>query len=230
VSSTQSGGTNDSERLLSALAEQLKLPLVQIAHGLESGEFQTSALADNAKLAIKLIDSFLLSNSHPKQEYLPLEPVSLSAIFQDVAHQLSGHAKRYDCQIELSIAGKYQPVMSHRINLYSAMLVLGYSFVEAAGSSESKKIITLAAHRNKQGISGGIFGLTNLNSHFFKKASQIFGNATQPFTGDSASSGVGIFIANSLLGQLNSPLYMARYLNQKGLAATFIPSSQLQLV
>ncbi|MEK7602895.1 MAG: hypothetical protein AAB459_01445 [Patescibacteria group bacterium] len=230
MAGTQPDDLSDHGRLMSALAEQLKLPLVQIAHGLESGAYKPQALADNARLAIKLIDSYLLTNTHSRQESLLLEPVPLSAVLQDVAHQLYGHAKRYNCQVELNIAGRYQPVMSHKNYLQGALLALGYSFIEAASNSDTKATITLAAHRTKQGISGGVFGLENLRSEFFRKARQLYGTANQPLTSDSASSSVGMFIADTLLGQMNTPLHVARHQNQKGLAATFIPSTQLKLV
>lgn len=230
MAGTQPDGFNDSQRLTIALAEQLKLPLVQIAHGLESGAFQPLSLAENARLAIRLIDSFLLTNTGKNQESLPLEPVPLSAVLQDVAHQLYGHANRYDCQIKLDIAGRYQPVMAHRGHLQAALLALGYSFVEAAGANNTRASITLAAHRTKQGISGGIFGLNNMRSQLFNKARQLYGQVPQPLTGDAASSGVGLFIADTLLAQMNAPLHTSRHNRQKGLAATFIPSTQLKLV
>jgi hypothetical protein len=227
----QQSAASANERLLNALAEQLKLPLVQIAHGLETGVAQPKLLADNARLAIKLIDSFLQTNNADQQIELQLEPVSLSAVMQDVAHQLYGHAKRYDCDLQIELAGRYGPVMAHRANVQSAFLALGFSMVESAQGYEQPAKITLAAHRTNKGLVAGVFGSNQaLSSEMFRRAQSLYGASKQPFTGASASSSVGVFIAESLLGTMNTQLRVAKFRNMKGLGATFLPSHQLQLV
>ncbi len=135
------------ERLLQVLAEQLKLPLLQIALAAELQSPQNTA--DIARAGLRLIDGYILATGSESQMALPLEPVSISATLQNVAHQLQPHAKQYGCTIEIDVAGKYGPVMAHQAGLESALVVLGQAFIEAQTSKAARVI--LGVHRSKQG-------------------------------------------------------------------------------
>ena len=79
------GGQGDI-RLLQALAEQIKLPLLQIARQAELAKMGNDPHAHldsmelTADTALRLIDNYLLS-TRLTQENIHLEPVSFSSIF-----------------------------------------------------------------------------------------------------------------------------------------------------
>lgn len=225
------------ERLLRALAEQLKLPLLQIAHRAElSRQQQTDEalrhIEDTASLALKLIDNYLLS-TRLHQTVLILEPVSLSAMLHDTAQALQPVARQYGCELQLALNGKYGPVMAHPRGLAAALISLGQVFIEAGTlvDSSKKRIVTLAAHRSRQGITAGIFSdVEQLTSDIYRRAQTLYGHARQPLHAVTAASGAGVFVADSLLAAMATPLRVASHQKSKGLAATFLPSRQLSLV
>lgn len=224
-----------NDRLLRALAEQLKLPLLQIARlselALQNGQTADKANADIATMALQLVDSFLLSSQQHAQVSLQLEPVSISSVLADAAHQLSNLAKRYDYDLEVSLAGKYAPVMSHQPSLLAAITTLGYSFLETAWQSDTKHTLVLGAHRSPHGIVAGLFSPeANLSTDMFRRSRALYGTSRQPMQNTLASAGAGVFVADSLFASMATSLKVARHQNMTGLAATLLPSHQLQLI
>lgn len=224
------------ERLLKALAEQLKVPLLQIAREAELGVLNqdTSALSDieyAADMALRLIDGYLLSMQLHAAPNLQLEPVSLSAVLDDVAHQLQHLARQYNCDLAVSLSGKYEPVMGHREALETAYLCLGYAFIESIPPSDQRHSVTFAAHRSAYGLVAGVFGnQPNWSSEVYRRGRALYGHAKQSMPGLTAQNGAGIFVADSLLKSVASSLRMGRHHNLSGVAATLVPSKQLQLV
>ncbi len=232
---------NKQERLLDVLAEQMKLPLMQIARLAELGQLtdeKVNSLTDielTADAALRLVDSYLLSTKLVRaQNYLQLEPVSVSAVLNDSAHQLNKLAKQHDCELQLHLAGRYEPVMAHRAGLEAALTSLGYAFIEARSSSEHQKspIIKLAAHRGKKGIVAGLFTGTDdgLSSTLYRRGRGLYGHARQPLNSLTASSGAGIFVADSLLSSMSAKLRVAHHQKLTGLAATLAASQQMALI
>ena len=220
-------GTEPKERLLLALAEQLKLPLLQIARGAELSKY--SDIANTADVALRLIDSYILSIMLSQTE-LALEPVSAAAVLQDAAHQLSKFASQYDCELRLNISGKYNPVMANRQSLLAAYTMLGYSFIEAQTAEAEKRTVVLAAHKSSKGLVAGIFSEQDgLSGDMFRRAKALYGTARQPLTSLSAVTGAGVFIADSLMHSMASSLRPAHHHKLTGLAATLLPSQQLRL-
>jgi hypothetical protein len=222
------------DRLLRALAEQLKLPLLHIARTAElAGKTEQemySTIMQTADMALQLIDGYLLSTDVHSQQALQLEPVSISAVLQDTAHRLSYLAKQYNCEIDVHLSGKYGPVMAHRQSLEMAFTMLGYAFIEA-GASEDKRTMIFGAHRSKAGLVAGIFGdQPGLTSDMFRRAKALYGTARQPLTSVTPAAGAGVFIADSLLAPQSAPLHVAHHQKFAGLAATLLQSHQLQLV
>lgn len=233
-------GDSGNERILQVLAEQMKLPLLQIARRAELAQTSSNPLAflDSIELtadsAMRLIDNYLLSTKLARdQVYLQLEPVSVSAVMNETAHQLAKLAKQYNCEIEMHLSGKYEPVMAHRAGLEAALTSLGYVFIEAQSSlpRERRPLIKLAAHRSRFGIVTGMFaGLDGLSADMYRRARNIYGHARQPLTQLASTSGAGVFVADSLLSSMSTHLRIARHQKLTGLAATFAPSQQLSLV
>src|SRR5262245_24686489 len=101
-----------SQHLLLALAEQLKLPLLQIARQAELESLQPSEstipnIRTTADSALKLIDSYVLGVQLATQEagIFEAEPVSISSVLYDTAAELAPLAKAYDVQLDLRVDG-----------------------------------------------------------------------------------------------------------------------------
>jgi len=229
------------ERLLQLLAEQIKLPLMQIARQAELASVSDQpikllgVIEDTADSSLKLLDSYLLSlRLAGVKSSIQLEPVSVSAVLNETAQSLSNLAKQYDCKLELHLAGRYEPIMAHRAGLEAALTSLGYVFIEAQSvlpKHNDTPVIKLAAHRGKNGIVAGMFAnLDGLSSDVYKRAHHLFGQAHQPLSHLTAGSGAGVFVADSLLQSMSARLRVAHHQKLSGLAATFATSSQLNLI
>lgn len=182
----------------------------------------------------RLIDNYVLSlELQVGVPELILEPVSLSAMLCEVAHVLQPQAQQQSCDIELSIAGRYEPVLANPLGLEAALISLGQALIEARSqqAATKRRVITLAARRTKYGISAGMFSdITGLEGPAFRRGKQLLGNTKQPLNRLVSGGGAGVFIADSLLASMSSGLCSARYQKRNGLAATFTPSQQLALV
>jgi light-regulated signal transduction histidine kinase (bacteriophytochrome) len=219
-------------RLLMALAEQLKVPLMQIARQVELdsvGDLPSKQIISTTEIALQLIDGYILGNSIKEQSSLDLQPVSMSAVMHEVKESLRGHAKNYDCNIELDIAGKYVPVMGDYKAFKSAFTSLGYTYIES--QSQANSTIYLSVYSSKDKIIAGVFDENrDINADSLVRARALYGDARQPMPAKSASSSAGVYIADSIFSALSSGLKVAKHNNHNGLATTLIPSRQLKLV
>ncbi len=228
--------------LFSSLAEQVKMPFVQIAYAAElmgsnQNEFDSEVLrktiALSSKNALRLIDAYLLSITLQRQGRMQLEPVSVSSVLYDSAQTLEPFAKALGCKIKLNLVGKYEPVMAHRLALQSALVSLGYNFIEAATSQESNEppVVSFVVRRRSGGISTGVFSNNvNLSSTLLERAKKMHGKVHQPLPNFDSGSGIGLFIAESLFSQLDTSMKIAQEKGLHGIAATLTPSRQLNLV
>lgn len=239
----------EANELLASVAEQLKVPLAIIArqaelsalHGTQNGVahgFDAATISTQADAALMLVDSYLLGLELLRtQTQLELEPVSVSSLLVDTAHDLHGFARQYGVQVELETAGRYGPVMSNARGLKAALLSLGFALVEAQsaqaieGTARKPARVLLAAHRTPHGIVAGMYGTNQaVSASAWRRAQALCGKARQPFAELGASSAAGLFVADAILRSMESRLRVGRYLHAGGLAATLQPSQQLQLV
>lgn len=229
-------GTTPS--LLRSVAEQLKLPLTTIARQAElaelTGDFSAvdvATLQTQAVAALALVDSYLLGLQLAEgQAELTLEPVSVSSLLVDVAHELDKFAKQYGANLRLHIAGKYEPVMAHQVGLRSALLTTGYALIESYPKA-TRSPLTLAVHRTPRGIVTGVYGdYDRFGTDAWRKALELLGRATQPMPSLTSGNGAGLFIAEAILRAMATRLRVGKYLRQYGLATTLQPSQQLQFV
>jgi len=230
--------TPPAAELLASVAEQLKVPLTTIARQAELSQLTDQAmdaglLQTQATVALTLVDSYLLGlQLLEAQGSLALEPVSVASTLYEVAHQLHGFARTYGVTLDLTIDGRYEPVMAHRAGLCAALTSLGYALVEAqAAQSAGGRRLHFAVHRGAGGIVAGLYGsYESLGSAQLRSALALCGRARQPFTALAATSSAGIFVADTILQAMTTRLRVARHQHQTGLAATLLPSHQLQLV
>lgn len=228
-----------SQHLLLSVAEQLKLPLLQIARQAELARM-TSSPADaeriqtTADMALHLLDSYVLSVQLATDEraLFETEPITISSVLYDVGTQLQPIAKAYDVRLELNMAGKYGPVMAHRKGLQSALVSLGYALIESLPATDRPQLkLQLATHRCRYGVVAGLYCENEeLSSEALRLGQQLYGRARQPLTGLSAGSGAGVFVADALLHAMSSQLTVSRHQKLRGLGAVLQPNPQMQLV
>lgn len=232
---------NDTQNiLLRSIAEQLKTPMMYIARQAELSHLAETALPQtflnmqsNADMALRLIDSYILGlELSEKQMSLELEPVSLSSVLYDVAHDLTPLAKQRNTDIELVLAGKYGQVMANTQGLVAAFYSLGSVLSEACAEENSRGRLRIAAHRSTRGVVAGMYldGIPSLQTtiHGARKLRHSF--TRQPFAKLTAGTGAGIFIADTILSCMDVRLRAGKFHGKHGMAATLQPSRQLQLI
>lgn len=228
--------SKSDDRLLRALAEQLKLPLLQIARTAELAHEtgDTASLASIsyiADTALRLVDGFLLGADRNAQDIFQLEPISVASVLNDTAHKLEPLAKQNGCDIELSLHGRYGPVMAHKESLESALMLLGYGMIEARTPEKKRHRVVLAAHKSSRGLVAGVFdNRPGLSADMFRRGRALYGSARQTMPAASASNGASVFVADALFKAMEASLHVAKHNKFTGLAATLHQSSQLQLV
>src|SRR5690606_27791368 len=87
------------ERLFACLAEQVKLPFVQVSQatelmvaGTRSSEDAARTIQEISQAACQLIDGFLLQVQLQQSSQLQLESVSVSSVLYDTAELLAPYA------------------------------------------------------------------------------------------------------------------------------------------
>lgn len=226
--------------LLQSIAEQLRSPLTIIARQAELLHIEDKASATvvgmgvQASAALTLVDNYLLGlQLLNEQTTLALEPVSVSSILVDVTHVLKAFAEQYNVDLTVDIAGKYEPVMAHRLALKAALVSLGFSLVEALASQpqgKSRRSLSLAVHRTQRGIVAGVYGPLTLSSTEWQRAKRLHGTAHQPINSLLGTSAAGLFVADALGKAMETNVRVGRFARKTGLAITLLPSQQLQLV
>lgn len=228
-----------SQQLLLSLAEQLKVPFLQIARQAELATLtneiqQLGGISTAANGALKLIDNYILGVQLANQpDYVfDTEPVSISSVLYDATAELLPMAKAYGVKLDLDISGKFTPVMAHRRGLQAALVSLGYALIEALPANDLPQLrLQFSAHRCRYGVVAGVYcDAENLSAATLRQGRLLHGKAGQPLTQLSPSSGAGIFVADAILQAMQSELTTSRHNKLHGLGAVLQPNPQLQLV
>jgi hypothetical protein len=232
--SAQSEMGNAHELLLRAVAEELKLPLLQITrhaelHG-DDSEFQD--IHTSAEMALRLVDGYLLGlELSAMQGSFELEPLSVAAVLYDTAQELTGFAKLYDVSLTLDIGSAQPPVMAHRKGLQAALFSLGSNLIAALAAGNEDRELQLALHRGPGGVIAGAYGSPDrLNQKSLRQARELYGHVRQPLSKLITGSAAGIFVADTLLNAMSARLLSSRHDHSYGLAASLPYSRQLSLV
>lgn len=220
-----------------SIAEQIKLPLLQIARQAEIARLTSLPNLDDiqttADNALRLVDNYLLSvRLSCEQELLAMESVSVSSVLYDAGHELSSLAKCYGVNLELHIGGRFGPVMANRIGLQSALVSLGSALIEALPAQESPQLkLQLATHRCRYGIVAGLYTDTEqLTAEALRQGRKLQGSTRQPLTNLTHTAGAGIFVADAILRAMQLQLKVSRHHRLYGLGAVLQPNHQMQLV
>ena len=233
---TRTVSTDQTIRLMRALAEELRLPLLQIARKSELARLnadvnQIKEISVTADAALMLVDSYLFSTQVLLgQQQLDLEPVSISAMMYDTAQYLKNMARLYDCDIDIDIRGKSGLIMAHPRGLQAAFTSLAYSFINA-NTDGSKQRIVLQAHKTRGGISAGVLTTNkDIPKDSLSIARKLFGSARSPMGNFTHNSGAGIYVADSLFSLMSTQLKVTKQKSSVGLTAILLPSHQLALL
>lgn len=228
------------EQLFLSLAEQMKLPLLQILKQAELGallgenRLQLEGVRANADVALKLIDGYLLSMRLAAETVYDIEqePVSLSSVLYDTAQELHPIAELYGVRLELALDGKYRPVTAHRQGLQSALVTLGYALIEALPATDAPQLkLELAAHRCRYGIVAGLYAdVDRLTAEALRQGRRLIGETRQPLPALSHSGGAGVFVADAILSAIGARLKVSHHNKRSGLGAVLQANPQLQLV
>jgi hypothetical protein len=226
-----------SQQLLLGVAEELKLPLLQIARHAEQGRLTGTAdlglVQNTAETALRLLDNYALGvRLALEPEQLVLESISVSSVLYDTGQQLDALAKNYGVELELSIAGRYGPVLAHRQGLQAALVSLGAALIEALPAQENPQLrLQLATHRSRYGIVAGLYAETKqLSNDALQRGRELQRRSRQPLMNHTYSSGAGIFVADAILGAMNLSLRASRHHHWYGLGTVLQSNHQLQLV
>jgi len=227
-----------SQQLLLSVAEELKLPLLQIARQAElsqlNGIDNLSNVQAAAQTALQLLDNYVLGVRlalEPQQ--FPLEAVSVSSVLYDASQQLDAFAKSYGVSLELNIAGKYGPVLANRQGLQAALVSVGAALIEAIPALEGPRQLTLhlATHRSRYGIIAGVYADTRqVSNEALQRGRRLQGSSRQPLLNLSQSNGAGIFVADAILHAMDLRLMASRHHRLHGLGTVLQSNHQLQLV
>ncbi|HUC78913.1 MAG TPA: hypothetical protein VMQ58_01595 [Candidatus Saccharimonadales bacterium] len=216
----------NEDQLLINIVEHLKLPLTNISLKSEIANLiDIKSLADNS---IRLIDGFILGLNLAQNE-LNLEPVSVSEVLSDAAHNLTKTARIYNCNLSLRIEGKFAPVMSSKTEMESALTLIGQTVIES--NLDKNKEVIINAYKSGNKIIAGVFTSDlKITNDSLRKAIISAGLVRQGLPDFSHSPVAGIYAADLLLTRLTSKLQVFHHNNLAGLAGNFIPSQQLSLI
>lgn len=230
--------------LLIALSDDLTLPLLQIRSTLEVLDSQAYSeelirsqirmMAMSADTGLHLAEAYRLVLQSDKLIDLPLEPVAIGAILEDVAHQLTPYAKEYATELHIDVQGRLNPVLAHQPSLRAALQCLSTSLIRAqAAQTQSKSYhLLLGAHRTTNNlVAAGVFSnVQGLSDRTLRAARTLTGNARQPLPALPAGAASGVLIADMLCSALWQPLRAAAHKSMPGLAVGVPASKQLQFV
>jgi hypothetical protein len=226
-----------SQQLLLSVAEELKLPLLQIArqaeHGRLGGQADLGMIQSSADTALKLLDNYVLGvRLATERDELAVESVSVSSILYDTGQQLDAMAKQYGVGLELNIAGRFGPVLAHRQGLQAALVSLGAALIEALPAQEATQLkLHLATHRSRYGIVAGLYADTRqLSRDALRRGRELQRRSRQPLTNLTHTSGAGVFVADTILHAMQLSLTPSRHHRLYGIGTVLQPNNQLQLV
>lgn len=222
------------QALLAALSDDLALPLLQIKSSLEANA-PAEQISLSVENGLQLVEAYKLTlRINNNIDSLVFEPVAISAVLQDVAHELTPYAKRYATDLVVNVSGKLTPVLTHQPSLHIAIQILSASLIraQAAQAQQKRYRIILGAHRiSETTISAGVFSaIEGLSDKALRNARSLTGRAHQPLPSMPPGAASGVLIADMLCGSMWQPLRSAAHGGLHGLATAIPISKQLQFV
>ena len=224
-------------RLVRAMADELRLPLLRIAAMAETDYEQPKSYSQihaTAKSALKLIDNYVLSTQvFTGQMSLDLEPTPLGAVLYDSADTVRDFARMHGVDIDIESTKRAGLVMGHKEVLHAALTSLAYSFINSTPGVVKKKrpkIVFGSTLKDRQVLSSVLVSGQSFSSSSLDNAKKLLGRAVQPMPKIMHTSAAGIFVADALLQcvGLKTEAYNNRGLS--GFGTMMVPSSQTKLL
>lgn len=224
--------TNLVDQLLTAVAEQLKMPLLQIARLAETNN--ATSLPDISVIsehALRLVDAYVQAQTLWQTE-LALEPVTTSAVLYDVAQVLQPFAEHHDVTIELDQKGTGMPVLAHRPSLKTLLTLVAASLIETSDDSSAPiKRLVLGTHRTGKGtIIGAFTANPEISQRALRLTRELHAKNLRSGSAMGMTGAAALAIADLLSEQLQAPLKSYRHRSLSGMGSLLLPSRQLQLV
>jgi hypothetical protein len=223
---------DQTDQLFTALAEQLKVPLLQIARLSElSQETTLPRISVISEHALRLVDAYVQSRAQ-NQTALLLEPITTSAVLYDVATDLLPFARQNDYTIEIDLSGRSVPIMGHHQSLRTMLTLLGASLIEVGAEDDAiPRHLILGTHRASRGTVVGAFSShLDLSQRALQLTRSLHGRATQVVPSLGLAGGAGLAIADRLSEQMSAPLRAYHHRSLAGIGSLLIPSHQLQMI
>jgi hypothetical protein len=226
------------------LSEDIALPLLQVKSSLEVLQAQNFARAAVRRHAassalsidtgLQLVEAYKLLLNAEQNNKLPMEPLAVGAVLEEIAHRLTPYAKQYSTSIEVSVQPRLAPVLAHQASLSSALDILSSSIIRAQAAQSDQKTykLVLGAHRSPDNvIAAGVFSSVHgLSDRTLRAARGLVGKARQPLPAVPAGAAAGVLVADMLCTALWQPLRAAAHHNLPGLVTMVPASKQLQFV
>jgi hypothetical protein len=226
------------------LSEDLALPLIQIKSSLELLQSQNFAKAAARQYALgaalsvdtglQLVEAYKLLLNAEDNAKLPIEPLAVGAILEDIAHKLEPYAKQYHTTIEVSVQPKLAPILAHQPSLAAALEILSTSIIRAQSAQSDKKTynLVLGAHRSPDNvIAAGVFSSVHgLSDRTLRAARGLVGKARQPLPAVPAGAAAGVLVADMICAAMWQPLRAAAHHSLPGLATMVPASKQLNFI
>lgn len=233
-SASSAGKMSPMQALLTALSDDLALPLLQVKSGLEAGASAEQILL-SVENGLQLVEAYKLTlRVNHSIDSLAFEPVAIGALLQDVAHELTPYAKKYTTDLVVDVSGKLTPVLTHQPSLHIAIQILSASLIRAQTAQVQRRRykLLLGAHRlPDSAVSTGVFSsIDGLSDKTLRSARSLSGRARQPLPALPPGAASGVLIADMLCASLWQPLRAAAHGGMHGLATAIPISKQLQFV
>ncbi len=231
---------DSSHILLKSVAEELRLPLVQISRLSETSLARGGQLLEDMKLiessadlALQLLESYILGLEFSnKQKQIDLSPITMGAVLNDVAHQIHKVANQNNCDIEVAIKTSH-PIMGNYEAIKLAYINIANSLITSHDANDSKKrrSITFSVFGNgPRNIAGVYTQDLNISRLSWERSLAIFEKTRQKMPDFTSTNGSGFYVAHTILEAMSLTLVPSKHNGLKGLAAGFPLSHQLQLV
>lgn len=226
----------DENVLLRAVAHDLRLPLLQIKTKLELLDLsaQSADVKDLAYLTnsgLRQVEAYL-KGFMLKEEELPLVPVAIGAILEDVAQEVTPYARQYATVLEVRHDYR-KPVLAHVPTMKLAFTCLAESLVRMQASQTAKDNyrLTFGAHRLVGHMAAGIYGtIDGLSNQLLRSAHSLAGRAAQPLPAAAEGTSSGILIADNLMAALGLKLRSSQHFGRQGLAVNLQTTTQMSLL
>jgi len=183
---------------------------------------------------LQLAEAYRLLLNSDQLNKLPMQPLAIGALLEEIAHQLTPYAKQYSTGLEVSVQHRLAPVLVHEPSLRSALEVLSSSLIraQAAQTEQGSYQLMLGAHRSADNsIATGVFSTVHgLSDKTLRAARSLVGKARQPLPAVPPGAAAGVLVADMLCTSMWQPLRAAAHNNLTGLATSIPASRQLQFV